>query len=240
MKLVDLNVRNMSYYAFHPHSKALSPQDQKIALAVTVLMALFTGGLGHLVCGIVYGINKTGIDSSHLAALTDDVASTRLKNKEAQAIFEQIQNKLEACHDVVKPFYDLCDHVGIRIQGNIVEKVINKLCKITVAENMNLDSLLDDFKQELLKEIKLTLATTPPSYYDFSIEIVHAKVVEEGGEKLNRYLVVDGSVQKTNAGVFKTQGPGHLATRVLPAKYNALRPAHSEGVDRDILEGLVF
>lgn len=65
-----LNSLTFNYYVFYPKSSELSSNDKKVALAVSILMGIMTLGLGHLICGIAYGINKTRIDSSRLAVIT--------------------------------------------------------------------------------------------------------------------------------------------------------------------------
>lgn len=230
MTKVSLDVHNMSYYAFNPQSKELSPQDQKIALAATILMGL-TAGLGHLICGIVYGINKAQIDAFRSAALTDDFASAKLRNKKAQEIFEDIQGKIDECHGIVMPICNVFDHMGIHIQGNVGGQRIDGLCRISITEGMDLRTLLDDFKQNLLGEIQTKLASKTSDDYDFSIELLHAKVVDEIDGKFNRYLIVTGSVSK-NSKCQASRGPGHQITSTLPAKYRDLAPRHSEGKDR--------
>jgi hypothetical protein len=77
---VSLNVQNFSYFSFHPKSDKLSPQDQRIALLATILLALFTPIVGHLCCAIVYRLNRADIQKS-LIAKTDKYVQSELEKE---------------------------------------------------------------------------------------------------------------------------------------------------------------
>lgn len=53
---VNLDSDNFYYFAFHPDSSLLSPEDQKTTLVATIFLGILTSGIGHLICGIIYGI----------------------------------------------------------------------------------------------------------------------------------------------------------------------------------------
>lgn len=237
MTKVDLTVRNMGYYAFNPRAKELSPLDRKIALIVTVLLSL-TAGLGHLICGIVYGINKTSIDSTRPAASTEETDASRLINEKAQIIFQDLESKINECYDVVIKNCAAFEHMGIRILGTLgVDQKINKLCRIAITDEMHLPSLLNDCKQDLLQEIKqkLVVNANPSKIYDLSIEILHTTAVAQGGELFNRYYIVTGSVSQSDVR-HADNGPGYEATVWLPERLRALAPEHPRGRDEDLFE----
>lgn len=56
---VRLNTNNFGYFAFMPSSPLLSKKDQKVALALTILMSVLTPGIGHLISSIVYAVQKS-------------------------------------------------------------------------------------------------------------------------------------------------------------------------------------
>jgi hypothetical protein len=68
MALVKLTLLNFSYYAFNPGKKALNPSDRKIAFVITILLG-FTLGVGHLMCAVVYALNKDRITKEIDSAL---------------------------------------------------------------------------------------------------------------------------------------------------------------------------
>lgn len=53
-----LNALTFVYFSLRPDSKLLSTQQQATALALSILMGVFTLGIGHLVCKIICEIKK--------------------------------------------------------------------------------------------------------------------------------------------------------------------------------------
>jgi len=84
MPSVHLDCSNYSYYAFHPRSSELSSRDRRIATASTIAMGFCAPIIGHLVCGIVYKVNKVGIDASRSAAKTHTVRPAYIATNSAQ------------------------------------------------------------------------------------------------------------------------------------------------------------
>lgn len=75
---VQLNTNNFGYFAFNPNSPLLTEKDQETAKALTVVMGIFTLGLGHLISGIVYAIQKPQM--TDLLSKIDSVSKDRLGN----------------------------------------------------------------------------------------------------------------------------------------------------------------
>lgn len=85
---VQLSVNNFCYYAFNPKSSELSPRDQKIALFATLLLAIVTPVVGHLICKIVYLLKKKEIDHLRFAK-RDEIT--------LDACLKKFKEKIEAC-----------------------------------------------------------------------------------------------------------------------------------------------
>lgn len=76
---VHLNGSNFGYFSFNPSSPLLSAKDQNTALALSIIMGIFTVGVGHLISSIVYSILKQQM--SELLAKIDDTYRKSLSDK---------------------------------------------------------------------------------------------------------------------------------------------------------------
>lgn len=60
IEMSKLNIKNFSYFAFHPKAP-LSECDKKIMILAHIFLS-FTAGLGHLITAIVYVVRKTDFE----------------------------------------------------------------------------------------------------------------------------------------------------------------------------------
>lgn len=95
-----LNSTNFGYFAFKPTSPLLSETDQQKALALSIVMGIFTAGIGHLISSIVYAVKQSEMNVllAEKNMLLEKVEETRrsvLKNLQLQLKLDEIFTSIE-------------------------------------------------------------------------------------------------------------------------------------------------
>lgn len=200
MPTVSLDSLNFSYYAFHPKSSELSPSDQKVALAATILMGALTLGLGHLICGIVYRINKTGIDSSRLAAKTHDVATKipSIKDVKENSIdipIKKFKEKIDQCF--AKFNLETFDSTVVLINVSFGDEAKKAILQFKKPDND--EQIVRKKVDETLNDLKNHFATESSNEFEMHFAIVG---------KSNTYTKVRTSILGKKGSDIIPIGPG--------------------------------
>lgn len=227
MRTVDLTLTNFSYYAFHPRSKELSTRDKNIALIATVSLA-FTAGIGHLISGITYLINRKNINSARAKALAadrvnDSVQSSKL-NKSPKP------NNVDATKPVnANPIEGAIKKLEGKIEQSISMLFENMyethvvLMKISVGEetflhkahfkDLNCKSAIKLNVETAINDFKTRIGNSQEANYQLHFTLVSAtympKDVNGNTIDIKKYQAIDSSITQKN-GLNIVQGPGQL------------------------------
>lgn len=168
---INLDVNNFGYFAFAPSSPLLSENDQKTALALTVLMGVFTCGVGHLISSIVYAVHNqemTGLLSQINDLAQKNIgphASTELINgssEEESPVASEEKDKIQP-----KPVIELDPSIDelVSIAEPILLDLKNKWEKDPVL--LAISAIPEEDREDVIQRAKLLLPDSS-TYEEFS------------------------------------------------------------------------
>lgn len=92
---VHLDANNFGYFSFSTSSPLLSEKDQKTALALSIIMGIFTFGIGHLISSFVYASQKKQM--SELLTIIEKTKGANGKGKNDADLLNDFHDLQEHC-----------------------------------------------------------------------------------------------------------------------------------------------
>lgn len=211
-----LNATNFGYFAFDTASPLLSKKDQQIALALSVVMGVFTVVIGHLIASIVYAVKQRGMKVllAEKNDLLDKVEEAKrqaaLKNEEDTSKRSLIFNCIERNFG-----YIFGDANILNFNGGAVFYKIESGDQINVMQHFKLPR--GSSNQELLAQIKENITAiqeTSDLKVDAVTRVACAIVVKTGDDRY-QYFKQRSHPRDGRFGTTGTSGVGSSFPKLL-------------------------